>query len=272
MDMQFNNFMTSRGLSHNTKKQYFLYFEKIEILNKAYYGLNQSIINEFISTFKSNLVRSFLKLYFEYKEIKDLYVPKRKGSPSRKKPLIMSREDAKLLLRVLYEYNEKVALMVELSYKCALRRNEVCNIEIKDFDWNEWKKDKTAGKLLIIGKGDKQRYVIVPTSLMHKLANYINKIKVFPTDKLFFKDDDNKDVSISKERYWEIYHEVIVGLFNKKYKLHTLRHTKATQWFEDGIDIVRIQQRLGHSNISTTRLYINPDEEIELKKWKEDEK
>ena len=162
--------------------------------------------------------------------------------------------------------------MVELSYRCALRRNEVCTISVKDIDWAEWKKERKTGKLLIKGKGDKQRYVIVPINLMNKLGKYLNKINVFPTDKLFFKDDDNKDISISKERYWEIYHEAVVGLFGKKYKLHTLRHTKATQWFEEGIDIVRIQQRLGHSDISTTRLYINPDEKKELEKWQEEEK
>jgi len=272
MNIHFENFMSSKTLSPNTQKQYLLYFEKIEILNIVYNGLTQDTINEFISTFKSNLVRSFLKLYFEYKGIKDLVINKRTGTPKRKKPVIMSKEDADLLLRVLYEVNEKVALMVELSYRCALRRNEVCSINVKDLDWDEWKKERNTGKLLIRGKGDKQRYVIVPTSLMNKLAKYLNKINVIPTDKLFFKDNDDKSISISKERYWEIYHEAVIGLFEKKYKLHTLRHTKATQWFEDGIDIVRIQQRLGHSNIATTRLYINPDEEIELKKWQEDEK
>jgi integrase len=269
MDVNFENFMTSKILSPNTRKQYTLYFEKIEILNNN--GLlNQDTLNEFVSTYKSNLVRSFMKTYFEYKGIKDLVINRRTGTPKRKKPLIMSKEDAQLLLQTLYQYNEKIALMVELSYKCALRRDEVCSINVKDIDWDAWKKERNTGKLLIKGKGDKQRYVIIPTDLMIKLAKYVNKINVIRSNKLFFKDNENKDVSISKERYWEIYHQAVVGLFGKKYKLHTLRHTKATQWFQDGIDIVRIQQRLGHSNIATTRLYINPDEETELKRWSQE--
>jgi integrase/recombinase XerD len=270
MDKKFDNFLDTKGLGVNTKKQYTLYFDKAELLynNNLF---NQDMVNEFISTYKSNLVRSFLKVYFEFKGIKDLIVNKRTGRPTRKKPVIMSKEDAELLLSSLYQYNEKYGLMTELSYCCALRRDEVCNIGIGDIDWDEWKQEKKTGKLLITkAKGDKQRYVIIPKQLMEKLGRYINKNHFMPSNKLFFKNSNDKNIPISKERYWEVYHKFVVGLFNKKYKLHTLRSTKATQWFEDGIDIVRIQQRLGHSNIETTRLYIDPDNKKELDKWREE--
>ena len=271
MNQNFDDFLETRELSPTTKKQYTLYFDKAEVLfNNGL--LDQNRVNEFIATYKSNLVKSFLRLYFEYKGIKDLIINRRTGRVARKKPLIMSKDDAIILFNALYQYHEKIGLMTELSYRCALRRDEVCNINVGDIDWDEWKKERKTGKLLIVkAKGDKQRYVIIPTEMMAKLGNYVNKINVLSTDKLFFKNDDNKNIPISKERYWEVYHEAVLGLFGKKYKLHTLRNTRATQWFEEGVDIVRIQQRLGHSNIATTRLYINPDEESELKKWQEDE-
>jgi integrase len=268
IEFEFNNFMNTKGLSVNTQVQYTLYFGKIDLLYKN--GLlNQDSLNDFISTYKSNLVKSFVRLYFEYRGIKDLVIYKRTGRTKRRKPVIMSREDAELLFQVLQEYNEKVGLMAELSYLCALRRDEVCNISVGDIDWDDWKINKKTGKLLIAkSKGDKQRYVIIPDYFMRKLMVYVNKILVYPTDKLFFKNKNNKEKPISTQMYWQTYHKVVVELFGKKYKLHTLRNTKATQWYEDGIDIVRIQQRLGHSNIATTRLYINPDEANELEKWR----
>lgn len=259
--------MEARNLSASTRSQYQLYFEKIETLYSN--GLlDQNSVNEFIATYKSSLIKSFLRLYLEYKNINWIKISKNTGRTTRKKPLIMSKDDLEVLLYVLYQYNEKIGLMAELSYLCALRRDEVCNISVGDFDWDEWKKERLSGKLLIVkGKGDKQRYVIVPTEMMHKIKDYINKQEVKLRDKLFFKNKDNKNIPITKERYWEIYHDAVVKLFGKKYKLHTLRHTKATEWFDQGIDIVRIQQRLGHNDISTTRLYINPEEKSELKRW-----
>lgn len=270
MDFDFKNFLNAKGLSQGTQEQYTLYFNKLDVL---YINgmLNQESINEFIATYKSNLVKSFVRIYLEYRNIRDLNVSRRTGRLSRKKPLIMSKEDNELLLKVLYDYNMKIGLMTDLSYSCALRRNEVCNIEVRDINWKHWMDERKSGVLLIRkAKGDKQRYVLIPNELMLKLKEYINSIQVTPSNKLFFKDEKNKDLPIPVSRYWKTYHKAVKMLFGSGYKLHTLRHTKATEWFEKGVDIVRIQQRLGHSDISTTRLYINPDEKSELLKWKKE--
>lgn len=270
MDSDFQNFMDTLGLSQGTKTQYNIYFDKIELLFQEGM-LSQETINNFIATYKSNLVKSFLKLYLEYRNIKDIEIHRRTGRIPRKKPLLMPKEDVDKVLCGLYDYNEKFGLMAELSYLCALRREEVVNINAGDINWNEWMKDKQTGTLLIKGKGDKERYVIVPKELMLKLMSYVNKIQVLPSNKLFFKNESNKNKPISKERYWEVYHKIVVALFDKKYKLHTLRHTTATNWYDNGVDIIGIQNRLGHSDISTTRLYINPDNEKELEKWRSEE-
>ena len=58
---------------------------------------------------------------------------------------------------------------------------------------------------------------------------------------------------------------------HKHYFPHQLRMTKATEWFESGVDVTRIKTRLGHENISTTMLYIKPDEKKELELWSNEE-
>ena len=44
--------------------------------------------------------------------------------------------------------------------------------------------------------------------------------------------------------------------------LHKFRHTYATRLLESGCDIVTVQKLMGHSDIDTTRQYLNPDEAL----------
>ncbi len=55
------------------------------------------------------------------------------------------------------------------------------------------------------------------------------------------------------------------GFKDKKYTPHKLRHSAATMYFKQGVDIRSIQEMLGHENISTTQIYTHVDSE-ELRK------
>ena len=48
-----------------------------------------------------------------------------------------------------------------------------------------------------------------------------------------------------------------------KVTLHKFRHTYATRLLESGADIVTVQRLLGHSDVKTTRKYLNPDEDLQ---------
>ena len=65
----------------------------------------------------------------------------------------------------------------------------------------------------------------------------------------------------------EAFKEAVKETQDYNFTLHDLRRARATQWMKEGVSMFRIKNRLGHSDISSTVLYINPDEEKELELW-----
>jgi len=264
---QFSSFLIRKGLSLETQKLYLIYVEKIiYILKETQMKLSQDVIDIFLDAYPHAVSRAFLKNYLEYKERKDLTIVKRTGRPPKKETITLSSEELRLMRDRLYAHADKYGLIFDLSVGCALRRQEAINIKCKDIKIEE---DDTM-MILIKGKGNKERKVVVPKQIASLVIHYSFSNNLIPSDYLF-KSTTMEDKPMDKTMWNKSFSNASMDVLGKKYHPHQLRHTRATDWFEKGIDIVRIQQRLGHTNIATTRLYLNPDNRRELKKWSKEE-
>lgn len=112
---------------------------------------------------------------------------------------------------------------------------------------------------LINGKGNKQRYVPLSRSLRQVLDKYIverNKIAVCP---FLFITNQGKPLTKNGLRaiFTRLSKNTAIG--GKRFSCHTWRHTFATQFLKAGGDLVSLQKILGHSDISTTSIYLNWD-------------
>jgi integrase/recombinase XerD len=127
----------------------------------------------------------------------------------------------------------KVAFL--MAWGSGMRLSEVLNLKKEDFDLDK-------GQIGINeGKGKKDRIVPVPRGFKEKHLQYI------PFD---FKDR-------ALQKAFRTYAEKS-GLKKKKPSVHfhSLRHGFATQCLRKGIGLRSIQMMLGHSDLSTTSIYL----------------
>lgn len=258
----FVEWLIARKLSVRTVKQYaahYKLFEK-ELGEKQ---LTQNFLDRFVTKHPSNISRSFLKNLFDYYEFTDLEIPKVKGRSGQKKRRSIRPEERKKLRSWLYNRGTRFGLMFDLSYYCALRREEVISVVIDDFYLEDYAKDPSKPcRLQIHGKGKRERPVIVPPKVMKLLINWLQQKEKIPMQKKMF--------GIGKSKWHEIFKDAVTSLGLRNYTLHDLRRTRATYWLDNGVDIVRVSRRLGHSDVSTTQRYINIEEERELSNWEKE--
>ena len=145
----------------------------------------------------------------------------------------------------------------------GLRRQELCQLRVKDFGQQR----RGVAHMLIRGKGGKQRYVPIHPETEQLVANYL-KLAGHASDKdraLFRPLAGNIARAWSGLSPGAIYAEIVkrymaqVGIEGENMGPHALRATAATSALEHDADIAQVQEWLGHSNISTTKVYDRRD-------------
>ena len=186
-----------------------------------------------------------IKFYFEqalHREkvfFEEIPRPKKKSSL----PKVISKNDiVKLFARV---ENPKHLLMLKLCYGMGLRVSEIVNLKITDID---------SGRMLVhieAGKGKKDRYVTLPSSILDDLRNYYRTYR--PKVYLFEGQYGGQYAIRSVQSVFK--NAMKKAKINKTVGIHGLRHSYATHLLECGTDMIFIQKLLGHKDIRTTEIY-----------------
>lgn len=182
---------------------------------------------------------------------------------SKKLPNSLSIEEVNKLLDINtitpFDYRNKC--MLELLYGTGLRISELLNLTINDIDIINC-------TIQCIGKGDKERIVPINDFIIESLQNYLDVrpilLKKKTTKELFLNGSGNK---LTRVGFFKVLKKILLEKgINPSVSPHTLRHSFATHLLEYGADLRVIQEMLGHSDISTTRIYTH----ITNKKIKDD--
>ena len=152
------------------------------------------------------------------------------------------------------------AVLATLLYH-GLRREELCKLRVRDVQQREG-----VLHLRIEGKGDKIRFVPVAAKAARLIQEYLEAAGHGGdlTGPLFRPVKNNSTGTLAKALNPASVYQEIVRRYGKQvginadvhgFCVHSLRATAATNALEHNADIAKVQEWLGHANVSTTRLY-----------------
>lgn len=143
--------------------------------------------------------------------------------------------------------------IIELFYATGIRVSELVQLKVSDIDFN-------VGTLLVIGKGNKERYVPFGMYAEDALNNYLKHSR----KELLMKSDEQTDILFLNHLGKPLTTRGIRHILNEMIKKaaltsaihpHKLRHTFATHLLNEGADMRSVQEMLGHENLSSTQIY-----------------
>ena len=259
-----------KKLSDNTLQSYNrdikLYCNYLDAHNMDVVKANEEELNTYLDSLKENgkavstvsrnlaSLRSFYQYLHRTKVISDdptlnLESPK----IERKLPKVLSSEQVELLLEQpkcvdLKGYRDKA--MLELVYATGIRVTELISLNMSDIDLEN-------GYIKCVGK-NKERVIPIGSLAVNALKEYVDKSR-----SILLKDENDQALFVNvngqrltRQGFWKII---------KQYKTqanidvditpHTLRHSFAVHLLENGAELRAIQEMLGHSDISSTQVY-----------------
>lgn len=183
-------------------------------------------------------------------------------------PKSLSKEQMDKLFSSLSQdksnYGKRLHCMFELLYSTGLRVSEL--IKLRAASFIRYKDDNSLCEHLIIrGKGQKERMIILNPSALKALEDYF-QIRYFfiPEAKkqkavwLFPSMSKDGDLChMSRQRIGQMFKKAAcdAGIDPAILSPHKIRHTFASHMLQNGADVRFVQELLGHSDISSTQIY-----------------
>ena len=201
-------------------------------------------------------------------------------------PTVLSQSEVIALLEALPEHYQ---LAARIQYGAGLRLSELLRLRVKDIDLER-------GQITVRqGKGDKDRTTILPQFLLSDLRIHLEKVKALWAEdrknerpgifipkalgRAFTKKGEEfgwfylfpaRQESWDRENEVRRRHHLGSSSYNRAISQaakaagidkwvtsHALRHSFATHLLESGTDLRRIQDLLGHEEITTTEIYLH---------------
>ncbi len=171
-----------------------------------------------------------------------------------KLPAVLSGKEVEALLAAPLDAGAvelRDQAMLELLYATGLRVSELVGLKLGEVNLS-------AGYLLTVGKGNKERLVPIGESACRSVGRYLSKardelLKQRASSRLFLS---RLGEGMTRQAFWNIVKKrALQAGVRSQISPHTLRHSFASHLLENGADLRSVQIMLGHADLSSTQIY-----------------
>ena len=252
--------MEMRGLSHYTKYSYYHKAKEItEYFGRPMKQVTTKELREFLMkhlreerkvgercvNYYNSVIRFIYDVVLDYPiNHKQLPMYKKK----RKLPKILSEEELNVFFDACEDYMYKTIFM--MIYGSGLRISEATNIRIEDID------SKNMRLFVRNGKGERQRYTVLPKASLEMLRKCYQIYKPNHSEGYMFLNSDGNPLKVERLRVFFRKYRRKAGI-SEEFIVHSLRHSFATKLVEEGVPLVQVKELLGHSCIRSTMTYVH---------------
>lgn len=165
-------------------------------------------------------------------------------------PKVISQEELRAILAACG--NLKHRCMLSLLYSGGLRAGELISLKLTDIDWE--RRQIRIRK----AKGKKDRLTLLSNVFCEQLRIYLSTYK---PQVWVFEGQWGGQYTDSSLR--SVFKQALEkAKIQKRYTLHSLRHSFATHLLEGGTDLRYIQSLLGHNSSKTTEIYTHVSQQV----------
>lgn len=275
MEKQFKLFLeflqNDKKASDNTLQSYrrdIVYYNKyLESKKMNYTKVKEEDIKEYLehlqevgkkaSTISRNLasIRAFYQFLVRNKKIKaDPTAHIQSPKIEKRAPSVLTSQEVELLLDQPKDVDLKGTrdkAMLEFAYATGMRVTEIISLDVSDVNLEE--------AYVVCRSGNKQRNIPLGNLSLKALKEYIEEARP-----VLIRDESVKALFVNingqrltRQGFWKIvkYYKEQAHI-TKEITPHVLRHSFATHLLQNGADLKAIQTMLGHSDISSTQVYM----------------
>ncbi len=249
---QFKRYLEACELSYNRVKEADIK-DYIRELQEA--GKKPSSISRCIAS-----IRSFYQFVLKNKKVKVDPTEKIQSPKIEKRvPSVLTSKEVELLLNQPKDIDLKGIrdkAMLEFAYATGMRVTEIISLNLEDVNLEEG--------YVMCKNANKQRNIPLGSMSLKALKEYIEEardilIKTEGEKALFVNINGSR---LTRQGFWKIikYYKEQAHI-TKDITPHVLRHSFATHLLQNGADLKAIQTMLGHSDISSTQIYMQFQDE-----------
>ena len=258
--------LSSKNLYRRTLKQYFTWIDKkgyllSEIARPQLLEYKEDLLASGMSSLTVGSYITSVRRFYEWTEANKFYPNVAKGikSPKRKQqfkkqPLLPAQATA-----LLDQYQDKTSrdyAIINLLLRTGLRTIEVVRANVEDITF------KGSQRVLIVqgkGRDEKDNFVLLTDKAYKPIEAYLaSRGKVISSDPLFTSTSNNsKGDKLTTRSISYIAKEGLkaIGLDERAFTAHSLRHTTAVNILRAGGSLEMAQFTLRHANPATTQIY-----------------